>query len=185
MVTVPLGLYKFIFGIKIMEKEMKKENKARREFLKKAGVMLGAGLTVTSLSSLIVSCEKDEILPPPPPGSNVTIKLSDYPSLLNVGGIVKVSVSVPTNLMFIIKREGEKEFLIFEALCPHQGEELIPDPDKTGKKIFCPRHTVDFSAEKSNKGSVINNPQGVRVGSLKSDYNYEFDDVSNTLKILL
>jgi nitrite reductase/ring-hydroxylating ferredoxin subunit len=132
-----------------------------------------------------VSCEKDEILPPPPPGSNVAIKLSDYPSLLNVGGMAKVSITKPTSMMFIVKRESEKEFLIFEALCPHQGEELIPDPDKTGKKIFCPRHTVDFSAEKNNKGTVVNNPQGVRVDSLKSDYNYEYDDVSKTLKILL
>lgn len=164
---------------------MEKENKARREFLKKAGVMLGAGLSVTSLSSLIISCEKDEILPPPPPGSNVTIKLSDFPSLLNVGGIAKVSVTVPTNLILIIKREAEKEFLIFQAICPHQGEELIPDPDKSGKKIFCPRHSVDFSAEKTNKGDVINNPQGVRVSSLKTDYIYEFDSIANTLKILL
>ncbi len=164
---------------------MEKENKARRDFLKKAGIMLGAGLSVTSLSSLIVSCEKDEILPPPPPGSNVAIKLSDYPSLLNVGGMAKVSITKPTSMMFIVKRESEKEFLIFEAFCPHQGEELIPDPDKTGKKIFCPKHTVDFSAEKNNKGTVVNNPQGVRVNSLKSDYNYEYDDVSKTLKILL
>jgi len=164
---------------------MEKENKARRDFLKKAGVMLGAGLSVTSLSSLIVSCEKDEILPPPPPGTNIQIKLSDYPSLLNVGGMAKVSITKPSNMMFIIKREGEKEFLIFEALCPHQGEELIPDPDKTGKKIFCPRHTVDFSAEKNNKGIVISNPQGVRVDALKTDYSYEYDDISKTLKILL
>lgn len=164
---------------------MNNENNPRRDFLKKAGVLLGAGLSVTSLSSLIVSCEKDEILPPPPPGSNVTIKLSDYPSLLNVGGIVKVSVTVPTSLTFIVKRESEKEFLIFEALCPHQGEELIPDPDKTGKKIFCPRHAVDFSAEKNNKGIVLNNPQGVRVDNLKTDYSYEFDANSNVLKILL
>lgn len=164
---------------------MEKENKARRDFLKKAGVMLGAGLSVTSLSSLIVSCEKDEILPPPPPGTNIQIKLSDYPSLLNVGGMAKVSITKPSNMMFIVKRESEKEFLIFDAICPHQGEELIPDPDKTGKKIFCPRHTVDFSAEKNNKGIVISNPQGVRVDALKTDYSYEYDDISKTLKILL
>lgn len=164
---------------------MEKENQARREFLKKASIMLGAGLSATSLTSLIVSCEKDEILPPPPPGSNVTIKITDFPSLMFVGGMAKLSVTKPQNMIFIVKREGEKEFLIFDSICPHQGEELIPDPDKTGKKIFCPRHNVEFSAEKSTKGTVVNNPQGVRVGSLKSDYNYEYDDVSKTLKILL
>lgn len=180
-----MGITNSYLVLIISEKKMEKDNNQRRDFLKRAGMLLGAGLSVTSLSSLIVSCEKDEILPPPPPGSNVTIKLSDYPSLLTVGGIQKVSVKTPSSLMFIVKRESEKEFLIFEALCPHQGEELIPDPDKTGKKINCPKHAVDFSTLKADKGQVISNPQAVNVDALKTDYSYEFDAVKNVLKIIL
>jgi Rieske Fe-S protein len=156
----------------------------RREFLKKAGVLLGAGITVTSLSSLIVSCEKDELLPAPPVGSSATINLADYPSLLSVGGFAICTIKTPQELSYMVKRESSTEFLIFQTLCPHQGEPLLL-PDKAGANIFCPRHNVEFSPLKDSKGNVVKNPQGVSVGALKSNYTYEYDSAKNILKILL
>ena len=57
-------------------KDNNNHSEQRRDFLKKAGLLLGAGVTVTSLSSLIVSCEKDIIVPTVT--GPVTVMLSSF-----------------------------------------------------------------------------------------------------------
>ncbi len=164
-----------------------KENKVdqyRRNFLKITGSVFIGGIAISGFSGLLTSCEEDEKLPTAPPGSEVIIQLSEHPELSNFPSykFVKLNVSNIGETAFIIYRVGENEFIIFSGFCPHQGVELEV-PKQSDGPIHCPRHSVDFCASKNcTLGAVVSNPQGVKLGSLKT-YNYTFDEKTNRLII--
>jgi nitrite reductase/ring-hydroxylating ferredoxin subunit len=157
----------------------------RREFLKTTGSVVISGLTLTVLSPLLSSCEKDEQLPTAPPGSEIAIDLKNYPDLQKFPSIAKIKVTKPIETAFIIRRLSETEYFVFTATCPHQGAELNIPSDVSGD-IHCPQHNVDFWSKSAPPapGSVVANPMGVKVGSLRI-YNCEFNSKTNILTIKL
>jgi nitrite reductase/ring-hydroxylating ferredoxin subunit len=166
----------------LKERRIKMENnkntEQRRDFLKKAGALIGAGAAITSLSSLIVGC-KDETIPlppPPPPGSNYQISLASYPSLETVGTIVTCQAILSTDaskmIKVIVKREDADNFIIIQSGCSHQGDQELPAAVNTSGNVVCPRHLAEFSLNKANAGVLTVNPQGVAAKALKV-YNHE------------
>lgn len=179
----PTTFLLLISGQKLMKSNT--YNEKRREFLKATGSVVMGGLTLTVLSPLLSSCERDEMLPTAPPGSEIVIDLKNYPDLQTFPSIVKVKVTKPIETAFIIRRLSESEYYVFTATCPHQGAELNT-PSDAGGNIHCPQHNVDFWSKSAppEPGSVVANPMGVKVGSLRI-YNYEFNSKTNTLTIKL
>lgn len=157
----------------------------RREFLKTTSSVVISGLTLTVLSPLLSSCEIDEKLPTAPPGSEVVIDIKNYPDLTTFPSITKIKVTEPIEMAFIVRRLSETEYFIFTATCPHQGAELNTLSGANGY-IHCPQHNVDFWSKSAPPapGSVVSNPMGVKVGSLRL-YNYEFNPKTNILTIKL
>lgn len=166
-----------------MEKKNLDNLTTRREFFKYIGSFFATGLVITSVYPILTSCEKDESLPAPPPGSNITINLKDHPELNNIPSIKKIYVQSPINTTLIIKRVSQSTFLVFSSLCPHQGVELELPQNPDGN-IHCPRHNVDFSTQESNKGVVVSNPNGVKLSNLPT-YQAEYDSAKNILVIKL
>ena len=159
--------------------ENKKLTEQRRDFLKKAGALIGAGAAVTSLSSLIVGC-KDETIPlppPPPPGSNYQVDLSAYPALETAGTILTCTAVLSTDasklIKVIVKREDANTFIIVQNNCSHQGDQELPAAVNGSGNIVCPRHLAEFSLNKANAGVLAANPQGVAAKALKV-YGYEY-----------
>jgi nitrite reductase/ring-hydroxylating ferredoxin subunit len=156
---------------------------SRRQFLRYVGSFFASGLVISTVYPILTSCEKDESLPAPPPGSSITINLKDYPELGTIKSIKKIAFQNPINTILIIKRETEDIFIVFSAFCPHQGVEL-ETPSNPDGNIKCSRHFVEFSTNLNTKGNVVANPQGVKLGNLPT-YQAEFDKGKNILTIKL
>lgn len=156
---------------------------SRREFFKYVGSFFATGLILSTTYPILTSCEKDESLPIPPSGTNLTVNLKDHPELTTVPSIKKIAFKTPSNLTLIVKRVSQATFIVFQAYCPHQGVELELPQNPNGN-IVCLRHSVEFSSGDTNKGDVVSNPQGVRVGNLPT-YQSEFDQAKNILTIKL
>lgn len=166
-----------------MEDKKNEYRTTRREFFKYVGSFFATGLVISSVYPILTSCEKDESVPAPPPGSNITINLKDHPEFNNIPSIKKIIVQTPINTTLIIKRVSQTTFLVFSSLCPHQGVELELPQNPDGN-LHCPRHNVDFSTQENNKGVVVSNPTGVKLGNLPT-YQAEFDSTKNILVIKL
>jgi Rieske Fe-S protein len=163
--------------------ESENKGKTRREFLKYVGSFFATGLAISTVYPILTSCEKDESLPAPPPGSDIIIDLKQHPELASVPGIKKISVQNPITLTVIVKRTSQTNFLVFSSLCPHQGVDLELPQNPDGN-LKCPKHFAEFSTMDSNKGTVVANPQGVKVGNLPT-YQSEYDANKNILIIKL
>ncbi|MFN3781607.1 MAG: Rieske 2Fe-2S domain-containing protein [Candidatus Kapaibacteriota bacterium] len=161
----------------------KQETQTRREFLRYVGSFFASGLIISSTYPILTSCEKDESLPAPPPGSNITIFLKDHPELNTFPSIKKFTFQTPVNISIIVKRIAEKKFLVFSGLCPHQGVDLELPKNADGN-LLCPRHKAEFSTSEATGGKLAANPQGVKVGDLPL-YQTEFDPERNVLIIKL
>ncbi|MCX7908996.1 MAG: Rieske 2Fe-2S domain-containing protein [Ignavibacteria bacterium] len=166
-----------------MDVNKKEQVTTRRDFLRYVGSFFATGLVITTVYPILTSCEKDESLPAPPPGSNVTIDLKAHPELNNIPSIKKINIQTPVSLTIIIKRISQTNFLGFSSLCPHQGVDLELPSNPDGN-LHCPRHNVDFSTMETNKGVVVSNPNGVKLGNLPT-YQVEFDPNKNILTIKL
>jgi nitrite reductase/ring-hydroxylating ferredoxin subunit len=192
MVNSSSGLFKLIYSINIRsEEEMDKEKKLknygrnstvmnisvkgvnRRDFLKKGSFLIGAGFALPTLSSLMMSCETDELLPSPPP--SLAVRLSDYPELLKTdgSGIAKVTDKTSSTSV-IVRRLTTDEFIIVQSSCTHQSAELNLPISKDGN-IVCPLHNAEFSLQKDNKGQLVKNPQSVSASNLRV-YNYTYNN---------
>lgn len=166
-----------------MNKEIHENQTTRREFLRYVGSFFASGLIISATYPILTSCEKDESLPAPPPGSNITINLKDHPELNTFPSMKKFTFQTPLNLSIIVKRIAEKNFIVFSGLCPHQGVDLEL-PKSADGNLLCPRHKAEFSTLEPTKGKVAANPQGVKVGDLPL-YQAEFDPGNNALIIKL
>ncbi|MBM2814200.1 MAG: Rieske protein [Ignavibacteria bacterium] len=159
-----------------MKGKIKMENKdkmcvhieERREFLKSAGALLGAGLAFTSFSSLLCSCENDQyIFNPPPPPTSIDIDLSKYPNLGADGGAVIDNFSYTVEgktytLRLAIARKSSTEYIIVAANCTHQGVPL-----NLGEPLVCPLHSAKFNLAKDPPGKVAETA-GQKVTDLKT-----------------
>jgi nitrite reductase/ring-hydroxylating ferredoxin subunit len=160
-----------------MDKKTIKQN--RREFLKKAGLLLGAGVTATSLSSLIVSC-RDETIPlppPPPPGASYNINVKDYPNLGVVDSIVKCEAVLSTDssykILVIVRVLPDDKFLIVSGYCSHQSDQELPSQANAQLHLVCPRHQAEFSLKLDEAGKLVVDPNNVNSGPIKV-YDYEY-----------
>ena len=93
----------------------------RRDFLKKAGIFLGVGLTATSVSSFLTSCEKNQYIVMPPPVT-YPLKIADFPGLDTVGKSVPVNFTYNNfdyNLLITKKPDGT--YSVLDPVCPHAG----------------------------------------------------------------
>ena len=151
-------------------KDNNNHSEQRRDFLKKAGMLLGAGVTMTSLSSLIVSCEKDIVLPAAPSAGTVTISLSSYPVLSEVGGTAKVIGFVDgttTEVTYIVRRDSQTDFVALEALCPHAGGDFIlPTSTSSDQNLKCTLHQAEFYTDLAKEGQLASDPKGVKPRNL-------------------
>lgn len=164
---------------------MEKIKTNRREFLRLSGTFFVSGLAISSIIPILSSCERDESLPSAPPGTQISIQLSQYPELLSVPSITKIKLQNPIQLSLIVKRINNSDFLVFTTICPHQGYELNI-PTQPDGNIHCPKHHVDFSTlfVPPPPGRVVSNPLGVKVGNLPL-FAWEFDSKTNTLIVKL
>jgi nitrite reductase/ring-hydroxylating ferredoxin subunit len=160
-----------------------KENKSRRDFLKRSGYMLGISVAASSLPLFVMSCEKDESPIPPPPVSTVDIEINKYTDLASVGGAIKLLVKGKNaNNPIIIFRKDADNFSIYDSYCTHGGGATIPLPDSGKTDMKCPLHGATFSIQ---DGSLVNNPVGGWSGIPLKTYPSTFDKAKNILKVEL
>ncbi len=154
--------------------EFKNNKNNRRNFLKEAGITIGAGLFFMPLFQFFVSCEHQE--PIEAKNKELIVDLNQYPALGEVGKFQKITEN---NIPIVIIRKSQTEFLVLSLICTHQGCEVdLPDINNT-LNCFC--HNSKFSVL---DGSVINGPDdGSNISSLKKFEN-NFDSKTNQIKII-
>lgn len=75
--------------------------------------------------------------PPPPPGS-FTVRIANFASLANVGGVAFVNgAAVP----LVVVRTGATSFDVFNRKCPHNGTQI----NQNGTGFRCPNHGALFA----------------------------------------
>lgn len=102
-------------------------------------------------------------------GGPITVKLSSFSALANVGGVARVDggSGSPTALV----RSGASTFTALSMICTHQGTTV----NISNGGFFCPNHGAQFSATGANTG-------GQRTGSLQS-FGTTFDSSAGTVVI--
>ena len=115
----------------------------RKEFL----TSIGFGAAAVLVSSCIGGCKKTSITPAPS-GVNLTIKLSDYPDLANVGGMG----TLPNGILVALAVSGS-----YIAVWPHcTHENGIVAYYKIPEGFTCPLHGARFS----DTGANVSGPAG-------------------------
>ena len=133
----------------------------RRTFLAQSAVMAA----VAALAACGVSSGD---LTAPTLSSPTTIKLSDQPSLNNIGGVALVTIS---SSPFAIVRTGASTFVALSRVCPHQGSTV----NQTSSGFLCPNHGAQFYSTGSWVG-------GQPTSSLRS-YATAYDATAGTITI--
>lgn len=134
----------------------------RRAFLVQSGI-LAAVAALNACGSL----GSGDITQPSVP-ANSSIKISDYPSLANVGGVALLSIgSAPVAIV----RTSTTNFLALSRVCPHQGGLITV----SGNDFVCTRHGATFNLN----GTWIG---GQRTSSMYQ-YTTSYDATSGTLTI--
>jgi Rieske Fe-S protein len=139
----------------------------RRQFLIRAGALIGIGLVAGSMPGLITSCSNST----GPNNDNhgpKTVDVTQYTELQNDYGAVKVPFTgYNGNMPAIIIREAAGTYLVLTSLCSHQGCE-VNLPDSAAKTISCPCHGSKYSEV---DGSVINGPTTRALQVIPSSFN--------------
>jgi Rieske Fe-S protein len=134
---------------------------ARREFVGSAAAALAA-------LALAACGGATDFLTSPGTVASTSIKVSDFPTLANVGGVATTSVS---GIPIAIVRTGASSFAAFSRICPHQGTTI----DVQSNGFQCPRHGATFNLS----GQWIG---GQRTSNLVA-YPVGYDAASATLTI--
>ncbi|HEV8411840.1 MAG TPA: Rieske 2Fe-2S domain-containing protein [Gemmatimonadaceae bacterium] len=111
----------------------------RRTFLSAA--------TLAAVGALLQACTSSNGFFTGPSGGPLTVKLSNFPALANVGGIARVdnNVGAPTALV----RTGASTFRGVTMICTHQGATI----DVIAATSFrCPNHGALFNSAGVNTG---------------------------------
>ena len=101
----------------------------RRQF-----VIQGA---VATVAIVLAGCGLSSNGPTAPGSVNLTINISDYPPLANVGGVAYVDAS--GNPLAVV-RLSDTSFDALSRICPHQGGTV----DASGSGFACPVHGARF-----------------------------------------
>lgn len=133
----------------------------RRTFLAQSAVLAA----VAALAACGVS--GGDLAAPTLKGST-TIRLSDQPSLANIGGVALVTIA---SSPFAIVRTDAATFVALSRICPHQGSTV----NLSGSGFLCPNHGAQFS---STGGWVGGQP----TSSMRS-YATAYDATAGTVTI--
>ena len=108
--------------------------------------------TVAAVGALLAACGDGQLGPTitPDDGATLTVRLSDFPALEQVG--VPVRVDANSNKPRALVRTGPATFVAFELLCTHQGAPLNVQADG----FACSLHRARFAAE----GRPVVGPSG-------------------------
>lgn len=138
----------------IMSDEIREQ---RRQFLLRAGTMLGVTVCAGSMAALLNSCEKDESKLTTQAGE-VQLSIASYSDLKNIGGAAKVLFSSYNfGKPVIITRVSATSFLAVSSVCNHQGCEVTL-PKVAGGPITC-----DYIDNKCGHGAEFNFSTGVQT----------------------
>jgi Rieske Fe-S protein len=111
-----------------------KETVSRRDFVSIA--------TLSAIAVTLSACggaAGDGVTGPIPPGvGEVTVRVTDFPTLATVGGIAKVRNSPP-----VAMTRTSNGLVAFSMSCTHQGTTVVINTDGT---IFCPNHGAEFTS---------------------------------------
>ncbi len=138
---------------------------SRRAFLLSATQSIGLVLSAPAISSLIAGCETNETSPTGNGDNSVTYDVSANPRLSSVGGITLEFIpGLNNDLPVFISRVDADVFVVFSAICTHQGC-TVSLPAGPGEPCICPCHSAMYSASSGNvvqqpiSGSATNLPQ--------------------------
>jgi Rieske Fe-S protein len=135
----------------------------RREFLAKSA-MAAAALAA------IEGCGDGQIGPTAvDAGAGLTIKVSDFPGLANVGTLVDIGHARA------VMRTGTSTFTALSKICTHEGCETAV----TNNRFECPCHSSIFASD----GSVVRGPIGGGNVSHLQVLDARFDATANTLTV--
>ncbi len=123
----------YLFRIKLKTKTMD-----RKEFL----TSIGFGTAGVLIASCIGGCSKTAV-PAAPANVNQTIKLSDYPALANIGGMIYTDGVKVGNNGIIVAKTIASTYVAVSQFCTHQGGTV--QYDQGGNDFYCPRHGAIFS----------------------------------------
>lgn len=133
----------------------------RRAFLAK---------TAAAAAVLATGCGNGEFGPALPghhaPQGAVTIKVSDFPSLVSTGVLVAVA---PERA---VMRTGATTFLALSTVCTHQGCDA--DVVDNGTIVSCSCHGSRFD----KNGNVLNGPAEQPLPQLATVYNPQTDELT-------
>jgi len=115
----------------------------RKEFL----TAIGFGAAAVLVSNCVGACKKTAITPAPT-GVNLTVKLSDYPDLANVGGMG----TLPNGILVALAVSGS--YIAVWPHCTHQNG--IVSYHTVPEGFTCPVHGARFT----DTGANISGPAG-------------------------
>lgn len=121
---------------------------SRRDFL--ARVALVAGTLAVAAACGGAGGDATGLGGGPLPGGPLTIKLSDYAGLANVGQPVELRDSSGRGIGVAAVRTGSDSFIALGMSCTHQGTKV----NISGQGFWCPNHGARFS----NTGAVQQGP---------------------------
>lgn len=140
---------------------------AERVRLDRRGFLTKSMLVAAAAALAACGAGVDSITAPNNVGA--TVKLSDYPALANVGGVVLTSIN---GSPLAIVRTGQSTFIALSRICPHEGSTI----NTNGSSGFiCPRHGARFDSNGTWTG-------GQRTSSMRS-YSVTYDATAGTLAI--
>lgn len=160
-----------------MSTDSHKHDSVRREILRTASL---AGLTVcsASLASLLSSCEQTEQLPGPT-GKLVEFDLDTQPILSVPGTAVVISIpGVNHGNPVVVSRVDINEFVVFSAVCTHQG--CIVGSSVNWDDLVCPCHGARYSPI---DGKVLGMPIGGGTATDLTSYPVSYDTDRRVLLI--
>lgn len=134
---------------------------SRRTFFIHATVA-AAGVTLVACGGLGGSA------PTAPQNVSLTITLSDYPSLANVGGVANINAN---GAPVAVVRTSNTAFVALSRICPHQGGTV----NAVNGGFLCPNHGAEFD----DTGRWIG---GQPTGNLTT-YATSYDATAGTLTI--
>ena len=103
-----------------------------------------------------------------PSSVGLSLQLSDYAALANVGGVALVSAS---GSPIAVVRTGTTTFIALSRICPHQGGTI----ETASGGFLCPNHGAQFDLNGTWKG-------GQRTSSMRS-YPTTYDAVKGTVTV--
>ncbi len=151
----------------------------RREFLITTGKVAGFGLFAGAFSSVITSCEQDELPPKPPPGANIVVDINSHPDLLATGTHKLFShPQLNSGAPVVIKHLENDVFFVMDGVCRHAGGNVeIRTPSND---MRCIVHSAIFSFD---NGKVLDN-KGLNVPDMKI-FETEYNAANKLLTIFL